>query len=350
MNFRECSRLTYTKLFWLVSILSIIFAVGDRLAVKWTDGDYIMQRDSRNTYPDTEKPGRAITEWFWIISARTMIVSLNISFITVMWMFPNFLEEAAPRWLDMDVRHSNLVIHKFAGIWLNGVVTVIHVVLLFLPTLLDGTTKELVYDGFDFSNWWDPCVRNFSSFISKDLVIYTWDELFRLVLAILVFCIMMPVSRADWMLYKSYSLAMGIHALAGFLFMIDMVRKNSHPLCWRFNLPFIILYVIDRLFATFCYRVHRFTVHEIRQCSESSFVLFGRLKNVPRTGQGCGDNYWLLHRFSSRTPCTPVFQRAHPYTAFQNWDPETEHVWNVGFVINVNLRNKQSWSAWLMKM
>ena len=284
--------------------------------------------------------------WIWMITARTLLVSLNMSFFTVMWMIPNFMEEAAPKFLDMDIRHSNLAIHKFTGIWLNGVPTMLHVIVLFLPWA-DGNSVTFFYDGFDFSNWWDPCVKPFSAFSHEDGANYTWDEIFRLVLIIIVFCIMMPISRADWMLGKSYSTAMIIHSVAGLAFMVDLVRKNTHQLSWRFNLPLIILYVIDRLFATFLYRVNKFKVHKIRPCSETSFLVFGKLDNVPRTGQGCGDNYWLLHRFSKTTPCKPIFQRAHPYTAFQNWDRSTDHIWNVGFIINCNPENKHSWSSWL---
>ena len=343
-------RISYYGLFWTVSIMSFTLAVGDRLWISLTEGDIMLHRGSRNKYPEysPDRIGGWITEWFWIVTARTLIVSLNIAFVTVMWVFPNMLEEAAPRWIDMDVRHSNWAIHKFAGIWLNGVVVVLHCALLILPTILDGTPLNLLLDGTDFREWWDPFVRTFKDYIQDGQVVFSVDELFRLVLAIICFCILMPLSRADWMLYKSYSLAMGIHAFAGFAFMIDMVRKNSHPLCWRFNLPFIFLYIIDRILATFFYRVQKFTVKKIDKISEGSFVIYGYLPNLPYEGQGCGDNYWLLHRYRIRAPCTPIVQRAHPYTSFQNWDPATRHVWNIGFVITANPKNKQSWSMWLM--
>ena len=343
-------RLTYTQIFWAISIISFVLAVGDRVWVSVTKGDLYLKRGSRNKYPKyaDDRIGGWLTEWFWIITARTLIVSLNIAFYTVMWVVPNFLEEIAPRFIDMDVRHSNWQIHKFAGIWLNGVVAVLHCVLLFLPAITDGLPLDLLLDGTLFDRWWDPFVRTFKDYITEEAVVFTLDELFRVVLSIVIFCILMPISRTDWLLYRSYSVAMGIHALAGFLFMIDMLRKESHPLCWRFNIPLVGLYFIDRFFATFFYRVDNFKVHFVEKASDSSFVVYGLIKDLPYRGQGVGDNYWLLHKYSKRHPCTPMMQRAHPYTSFQNWDKSTRHLWNVGFVIKCNPKNKRSWSLWLM--
>ena len=343
-------RFSYYGLFWALSIFSLFVTVGDRLWTTGTDGDLLLNRGSRKFIPQPDsKWGDWLTNWYWIITARTLIVSLNMSFVTVMWMIPNFIEEALPRFVDGDVRHSNLQIHKFSGIWLNGFVTVIHCSLIFFPSLVDGTKLELLTDGFNFGEFWDPCVRTFKSYINETVVYFTMDEIFRLSLSVLCFCILMPLSRADWMLYKSYSVAMAIHSVAGFAFMYDMVRKNSHPLCWRFNLPFIFLYCIDRIFSMFLYRVNRYKVHKIEQISESCFVLYGYVANLPYRGQGCGDNYWLLHRFQREKPCHPMFQRAHPYTSFQNWDENTRGQWNIGFVIKTNNKNKHSWSLWLME-
>ena len=342
-------RVTYHALFWALSIFCLFVTVGDRLWTTATDGDLLLDRGSRKFIPPSDsKLGDWLTNWFWIITARTLIVSLNMSFVTVMWMIPNFLDEALSSFIDSDVRHSHLQIHKFAGIWLNGFVVVIHTALIFLPTIIDGTPMKLMTNGFNFDDWWDPCVRKFKSYITDTEIYFTVDEIFRLVLSVLCFVIMMPLSRADWMLYKSYSVAMAIHGFAGFAFMWDMLRKNSHPLCWRFNLPFIILYCIDRLFSMFIYRVNTFKVQKVERVSDSCFVLYGWVPKLPYRGQGCGDNYWLLHRIPKKSRGDPMFQRAHPYTSFQNWDESTRHLWNVGFVIKTNNKNRHSWSLWLM--
>ena len=344
-------RLTYTGIMWFVYIMSFVWVLVDRFWLSQTHGDMLMRRASRDKYPKYRGPdkiGAYVTEWFWITTARTLIVSLNMAFYTVMWILPNFLEEAAPSFIDMDVRHSNWQVHKFAGIWLNGLVTVLHCGLLLAPWAIDGTPLNMLKDGIDFDDWWDPFIRTFKDYIEDGQVVFSADEVFRLVLSIFVFCILFPISRADWMMYRSYSVAMGIHAAAGFAFMIDMVRKNSHPLCWRFNLPLIFLYLIDRTFATFWYRVNKFRVRRIQKVSDSIFVLYGFLPGLEYSGQGCADNYWLLHRFQKNAPCTPIIQRSHPYTSFQNWDPETRNEWNVGFVIQMNPKNASSWGLWLM--
>ena len=340
------NRISYHSLFWAVSIVCLIVTLWDRLWITETDGDLIVKRGSRTFIPkSTSKWGDWVTSWVWIITSRTLIVSLNMSFVTVMWILPNYLDEALPSFIDSDIRHSNLQIHKFSGIWLNGVAIVLHVVLLFLPTVLDGTPLQLMSDGFDFNEWWDPCIVTFKRYINDTVIYFTYDEIFRLLLSLLCFLVLMPLSRADWMLSKSYSVAMAVHAFAGFAMMFDMVRKNSHPLCHFFNIPFIGLYCLDRIFSMFFYRVNKFTVHKIERVSQSSFILYGRIPNLPYRGQGCGDNYWLMHLFEGKTP---MFQRAHPYTAFQNWDESSRGLWNVGFVISSNVNNRHSWSLWLM--
>ena len=341
--------LSYHNFLLILTILSLIFAVGDRIWIELTDGDAIMKRPSRSSIPDLEFTGVAMTTWIWLISARVLIVAMNISFVTVMWVIPNIFEEITTWKIEMNCRFVNWIFHRFAGIWLIAVPTVLHVVVLVTPAITDRIDINLKYDGFNWDEWWDPCVKAFGPYVTSERILYTWDEVFRFSLIIVIFCLLLPLSRSNWMLAKSFSVAMGVHAFVGFAFMVDMVRKNSHPLCWRFNFPFIILYCLDRIIAMFFYRVNRFKVHEIRECSDNTFILLGKIDNLPFHDQACADNFWLLHRFHKRHLCTPVFQRAHPYTGFQNWDKGTRHLWNVGFVINVNKANKRSWSLWLME-
>ena len=338
---------SYQNYLIAVSTISLLLAVGDRVWIQLIDGDVIMRRGSRSELPDPQFSGVCFTSWVWLISARVLLVALNISFFTAMWVIPNVLEEFVPCRYEMNVRYTNWLAHRFTGVWLIAVPAVLHVIVLLLPTVTDTIPMELKFDGFDWSNWWDPFVKTFQKYVTYENVFLTWDEIFRLVLIILIFCFMLPLSRSNWMLRKSYSIAMSMHAFVGFAFMVDMVRKNSHPLCWRFNFPFIILYSLDRIFATFFYRVNRFSVHRIIECSESTYILLGRLEGLEWKQQGCADNFWLLHRFHKCHLCTPIFQRAHPYTAFQNAQSYCQHVWNVGFVINTNKANKNSWSLWL---
>lgn len=93
--------------------------------------------------------------------------------------------------------------------------------------------------------------RDFGTYVTANLVTFTWDEHFRLVEMVLLFCVLIPMSMATfWGLRNThFSLSMNMHLVCGILFGVDNIRKRSHKLSWILNLPVMVLWLLDRLYS-----------------------------------------------------------------------------------------------------
>ena len=116
-------------------------------------------------------------------------------------------------------------IHRLVGIFMIGIPSVLHVLIIFLPPLVDKS--QLTYSPpstFNYSdqlgnlNWskpWDPAAVENWTFNDECGVHLTSDELYRFFLMIALFCLIFPLTRSRFLNRRSYSTAIALHLFAG---------------------------------------------------------------------------------------------------------------------------------------
>ena len=212
-------------LFILVSILALFdrFFLGDSITRRKKKTDKLLSSVW------TMKFGRAITDVLWMITARMIIVGTNFSLWTVMWCTSNFIQERFrfKYCLNIDVRRAHYDMHRRIGIWVHGVGTVLHVLLIFLPPLIDKGSKLYYYETLEY-NWkvfCDPTVYRYNGAkvpnMNENGVYVMFDEVFRVITTLTVFWVLFPLSRSNKFLRFSYNLAMLAHILATLIFIIN---------------------------------------------------------------------------------------------------------------------------------
>ena len=163
---------------------------------------------------------------------------------------------------------------------------------------------------------------------------------------IVLFCILFPISRSKWLNDRSYSLAIVIHGFAGFWYAIDNVRKLSHALARVFNIPLMIVWLIDRFLSIKYYRNSKARIVKKRVIGDNEYVDI-RVKLNKTFEKTVGDVYYLLETDERRKLIS--FERSHPFTSFSNHYTK-DNSWDIGFIITVVEDHKQSSPAWTRKL
>ena len=346
--------ISYEWLVWIVFLVVTILCVVDRFVLK---GDMILRRTGK--LPKRlwgTNLGETATNVVWAVTARMIITSQNLMFYTMLWCLPNFICEIAPNWITIDgIRSVHSRIHTFAGIFLMAIPSLAHVLVIFVPPLIDGT--ELKYyppstfnystypDHLNWTKFWDPAAVQGWTFNDHRGVHLTSDEVYRFMLIIVIFCIFVPLSRSHYANQRSYSLAMALHVFAGIWYAIDNIRKITHGLSQVANLPILIIWCIDRIFSIWFYRRNcgRIVRKEVVGNNEYVIMYVKLDRDVKHT---VGDVYYLLHKKKENTGMLP--QRSHPFTTFANLSQDS--TWDVGFVISIMEDEEQMclpWTKWL---
>eukprot|EP00494_Astrolonche_serrata_P023569 UN23827 len=130
--------------------------------------------------------GKIFSIGAWI-SGRTMIVGLNIIFITQMRVFWSWFVDNSPSWLYTgDVIEINNKLHVWSAIYLVGIPVMIHVWIVLLPCI-SGAGLNLLTD------WLRPSGVSFYS-DEKHLVSLGVNDSYRLILMTVLFVITIPYS------------------------------------------------------------------------------------------------------------------------------------------------------------
>ena len=349
--------ISYEALVWIVFLVLTTLCVVDHFVLQ---GDAVLKRGGK--LPKRiwgTNLGETITNVVWAVTARLIITSQNLMFYTMLWCFPNFIAETCPGWLTVEgIREVHVRIHRLAGIFLIAIPSLAHVLVIFVPPLIDGTAlKYYPPSNFNYSsspghlNWskiWDPAAVQGWTFNDHTGVHLTSDEIYRFVLMIVLFCLLFPLSRSNYLNHRSYSLAMTLHAFAGIWYAIDNIRKITHGLAHVFNLPILIIWCVDRILSIFLYRYHRGHIVRKEVLGNNEYVVL-YVKLAKNVKIAVGDVYYLHHQVRDNTGILP--QRSHPFTTFGNLSQDS--TWDIGFVMSIIDDDKQlclPWTNWLAEV
>jgi hypothetical protein len=223
------------------------------------------------------------------ISGRIIITSTSILFLTMCHSlfnilatspYPTFLQPYMSMRLPpilYNYKNDNTYVHSIAGT-VTAVCTVIHVWSLFLPSMFDGDFKNvLVHPGDVGESVPLPLqVSLGTSQISTENNEARWgyDDIWRLVWMSLMFVLLFPLSRSvRFVLYKYWNFAMWLHVAVGLGYFFDSFRRRSHPHVWIYNVPFVAMYLIDRIMQITCYLYEAGTSAKIYMLDEQYAVI-----------------------------------------------------------------------------
>ena len=289
-----------------------------------------------------------------MITARIILASQNLMFWTALWCIPNIMIEYAPRWLKIrEIRQVNIKVHKIAGIFLVAIPSVVHVLLIFVPPLIDRVPLQYFppssfnysthSDGLNWTKWWDPAAYSNWKFNDARGVRIGSDEIYRLVSMLLLFFFLFPLTLSRFLNTRSYSLAITLHAFAGIFYAADNLRKITHRRAHAFNLPILMLWCIDRFISVAWYRKYTGRIYRHQVIGTTEYVVTYVKLSHPVT-KGVGDVYYVTQ--SERG----LPQRAHPLTSFSNHSLEKDSPWDIGFVTSIMHNDEQWFKCWTRKV
>lgn len=351
---RKQLTISYEVLLWFVFTVVTILSIVDRFLYT---GDCVLNRKGKTVSRLWGNHfGQTLTNVIWGLTARLIITSQNLMFYTTLWCLPNMMTEIAPKFLKVvGIRDIHMKAHRIAGIFLIGIPSLAHVLVIFLPPLVDRT--QLTYSPpshFNYSNqlgnlnwtkWWDPAAIENWSFNDKSGVHLTSDEIYRLLLMIILFCFLFPLSRSSYLNDRSYSFAIALHAFAGVWYAIDNIRKITHGLAHVMNLPFLIFWCIDRLLSIVLYRRSNCTISAKQITSDEKYIVV-YMKSDVYNKRTVGDVYYLS--LASKRRQLLSLERAHPFTSFSNHSKDKS--WDIGFVISVMDDHTQWFPSWTRRL
>lgn len=214
------------------------------------------------------KIGEKITNVVWAVTARMIITSQNSMFYTMLWCFPNFIREIAPNWIALDgIRDVHWRIHMFAGVCLMVIPSLVHVLVISSPPLIDGTKLKCYPKSTfnhrkypDYQNWsefWDPAAVQSRTFTDLSCVHLTADKIYLFMIDIIViFCILSLLLWAGRITQTIEAILWQWPCTSLLKSGTLMTTFERSPMVT--NLPIVVLWCFDRLLSLWIYRyLHR---------------------------------------------------------------------------------------------
>eukprot|EP01083_Nonionella_stella_P295747 1005040_1 len=299
-------RFDYWYFQWFFIIFFTLITVIDRFTINlwplWVNS------------PGPTIPGNFSVSCFSLIawiSSRMLLVSSSYVFLFQCNVFWNWFVETkfANTYLIIgDIHQTNHRIHYHVGWAFVGIPVVLHVwVIIFAIAFPQNSVK--LYPSWMRPN--DPELGKSIPFYANDLISMGWNDVYRIITTSLTFFILIPWSIWTYTKTMNWSLAQYLHLCGAMIYTIDLIRMKSHPHCWVVNCPFILWWLCDRIYGIFWYR--RCVAKLVcKQYLDNDYIIF--YLNIPdkyHDLRSVGDVFYF-----NILDCG--FDRAHPFTVFQN--------------------------------
>eukprot|EP01084_Bolivina_argentea_P268747 456569_1 len=303
---RNDFKIDYTILQWIFVLFFTLVAVIDRFTINlwplWVDspGPTIPNNFTVSLF--------ALISW---ISGRMMLVSSSYLFLFQNHVFWNWIVEQ--KWINKfirigDIHNENTALHYHIGWLLCGIPVLLHVWSIVFAGLSSQNSMKL------YHSWMRPndiLTGKSIPFYDNNLLSLAINDIYRLVSTSVAFFILIPYSVISCCRNRNWSFAQWIHLFGASLYTIDLIRMYSHPHCWVFNCPFILWWILDRLYGIFYYRRCVANVVKKTVLDEQYIILYLRIPEKFHLKHTIGDIFYF-----NTLSCG--WDRAHPFTVFQN--------------------------------
>lgn len=255
----------------------------------------------RTIYDDLAPWSLIVFDMGAMFSGRLIITTTSLLFVTKFKCTWTTIAHN-PRWskfLD-TVMIDNWDLHV-AGGWCIGVCTILHVWVLYLPSIFHG--YENVYQTWEESQGVTPPmqVTLFRKRTDRKLRKLFWgiDDFWRLCWMSFIFFLGFPLSRKGTEV--NYSLMMWLHVGVGIGFAWDSARRQTHPHVWLLNGPLILWYIIDAWGFRSWYRHNKADkVYRVTLDDKYMLLMWSKLEMGNDDLRGWSDIYWMKRQGGNR--------------------------------------------------
>ena len=250
----------------------------------------------------------AFYDVFARISGRLLTLSLDVLYLTKMRSTLHALAESprVNRWMNMENAFSSMQwMHNAWGI-VTCFATLLHVWSILFPAVTDGYSVEVKSGTFE----WPLSERKPAGF--KDIsgpdekrIMLQIDDVWRLVEMTVLLGILIPLSY-QW-LKTRYHVGIHLHNFIAVMYLVDIVRRHTHPHNWFMNPPIVLLWLIDRFVLGHWWRCQTPKVHRL-QLSDDYMLLCWNQRQTLDT---------ISPEFYLRLVDSGALERAHVVSGFQ---------------------------------
>eukprot|EP01083_Nonionella_stella_P039274 106828_1 len=296
--------LRYTWLVILIiSIISII-AIADRFTIN------VLPSGTNDVSPFKEE--LTDNEWtastFFLIgfaTGRILTATSALMFALQCRCFWNyFFEFLKPKWMIIhDIMIENDTMHYYLGIIGVGAPCIIHCFVLFLPLISPNISFEF------YNQWHRPPECGFYHDYNINM---SFQDLNGFAIVTLCFCILFPLSMYRRFRNLHWTTAQYIHLVGAVAYTVELLRIEFKNNCYYCTLPFVVLYVIDRLYGIFIYRKTKLQLVS-KYSFDTDYTLFLFTIEDDNRTPSLGDVYYINFE-DDFLKCKP----SHPYTVFYN--------------------------------
>eukprot|EP01084_Bolivina_argentea_P024468 45580_1 len=317
---------------------------------------FVIDRFTFNVWPLYFTKKSPIIEGTWTASVffiigwicgRELIVASSFIWLLQCRCFWNWVYEHKPVWLIVDdIMIENNKMHYHLGWAMIAVPMIVHTWLVFLPLFQSHVSWHF------WDHWMRPMdphheppfyVESFHESNGKDEVIVSYNDITALIIITIVFLVLFPIGFNKKFKTKHWSIATYMHQTAALLYGIELLRTPFTAHCWFLCIPFIIMYIIDRILTTFYYRYtdrakvicqYNFDNKYFLLCLNVPDIYYYMEKHENGADRMIGDVFWLNTKgFVYRK----FPQAAHPFTSFFNHNDAIDNI--IDFIQSASARS-----------
>eukprot|EP01062_Namystynia_karyoxenos_P062547 TRINITY_DN55447_c0_g1_i1.p1 TRINITY_DN55447_c0_g1~~TRINITY_DN55447_c0_g1_i1.p1 ORF type:complete len:823 (+),score=231.71 TRINITY_DN55447_c0_g1_i1:75-2471(+) len=244
--------LPYEPTFWVIWLTITFFFCLDRFYSNY----FPRQNFSDTRFGDdflglpNEKPGTTSIRVYDVIARITSRVCMTAVFGLWFTMCQNFFNWWAERakWVQLEEWYqANIRIHFVLGVIL-GIAMVPHVYFVFFPNIFDGWHINIYPGELMCCPASKRGVGLFSPAVEETNL--DMDDIWRLVMVPLVFCVFIPMSLLCPMRRWSWTFCTYLHVTMGVVFTLDLLRRRTNPHSWILDLHIFLLWWVDRIMGS----------------------------------------------------------------------------------------------------
>eukprot|EP00484_Ammonia_sp_Unknown_P014107 CAMPEP_0197080046 /NCGR_PEP_ID=MMETSP1384-20130603/213929_1 /TAXON_ID=29189 /ORGANISM="Ammonia sp." /LENGTH=1020 /DNA_ID=CAMNT_0042518927 /DNA_START=57 /DNA_END=3121 /DNA_ORIENTATION=- len=170
-----------------------------------------------------------------------------------MSLFDELPLQRKPKWLIVDdIMLENKRLHYHIGWLCVALPLLVHAWLVFLPLFKAGNSLTMHHQ------WMRPIDEQTGFYLDnyhEHHINIAYNDLYALLVVTLCFMLFFPLSMSAKLREKRYTLAVYLHLIAAALYGVELIRTPFTIHCWFFCAPIMALYVMDRMYGMFWYRV-----------------------------------------------------------------------------------------------
>ncbi len=249
----------------------------------------------------------AIFDGYGRATGRLFLTVFGALFWTQCKTTENILMEHHPSFINLgDLRTIHNRTHYILGMFFMSIPMIIHLVITFLPAMAG---VPLTIAALRPPTKVTPFIAP-NPLTGSAEIFLTFDDIYRIVSSLFLFCILFPFSIANKTRKHWFSPTQWLHIGGAAMFGVDMIRRAPHSQV--FNTPIVFYFLVDRIVGLWFYRTGIASIIHKEVLDDEYLMIFLYIPKQQRR-RGIGSGYYVQF-----TGLEGAFEIAHPFIAMQN--------------------------------